>query len=185
MHENLASPIKIKIRQSNTQRHLVGDGKPQVEYMSDSSVSMEMDQHRNNILEINKKTHQQGSQSKMTPKKNSKDTVLSLKKSIYNIEIPSSTHRPPPSVSARSITSARSHISKKNVIPPMITEDLKRSTSFLIRKQLCFGAARSNFMNDANVATQLYLNQFQFFCFLHFPRVHRKMSSRMHFNNLV
>ena len=110
---------------------------------------------------------------------------LSLNKSIYNIEITSAS-KPPTGLSARSINSARSHLSKKNiksVVTPNIKEDLKLSTAFLIRKQMCFSHT-PKFKDDKSMAQYLYLNHFSFFCFMHFPKVSRRMSSRMNFNNL-
>ena len=60
---------------------------------------------------------------------------MKINKAVFNIEIPSTTTKPPTSVSKKSLNSARSHLSKKNVMPPMnISEEFKMSATFLIRK---------------------------------------------------
>ena len=156
-------------------------------HVSESSVSIDADyENRCNLLDINKKSNQQGSQMK-TPMKIVKN--LSLNKSIYNIEITSAS-KPPTGLSARSLNSARSHLQKHNITktasvvnPAGIQEDFKLSTAFLIRKQMCFSHT-SRFKDDKSMAQYLYLNHFSFFCFMHFPKVSRRMSSRMNFNNL-
>lgn len=84
---------------------------------------------------------------------------LSLNKSVFNIEInPGNTAtKTGVSISHRTINSARSHMSRKNLPKMVINEDLKTSTMFLIRKQLVFGHS-SKYLNDNNMAQYLYLN---------------------------
>jgi hypothetical protein len=124
-----------------------------------------------NILMIQNKEvskrNQQGSESK-TVKKDGSPEHLTVNKSVYNIEILSAASEP-----------KKKEISIAKKEAPIINEEFKMSTTFLIRKQLVFGHRTKTYLKDKNMAQYLYLNQFHSFVFMHFPKVHRKISSRM------